>query len=523
MPADAPQIFRSRLIEEFQLLDNISDKHNVSSPTHTSRDIAGVYEDPDARAKILMENAHQLIKFQVFKRSQQAAEEDNAEAKTDRRLTRTRNINSLPIGAWASWVVRNPFFFYFVWVVIALEAIFIGVSTELWESQDQNWAVFQFISILDGFSLMVFVIEILLKWIDNFEEFWNSGWNIADLVMTLIVRVAVVDLLFSQPAYFVVQSAIPEIVNLTETSTVYVSVIGTDARPLRILRIFKIVLRSSNLRLIILTIFQAFQSMTYIMVLVVIVAYTYSIVAVYLFRPFTLSNDHGLTYKTAFADIGQSLMTLFQLLTLDQWDSINKEVLKYADPVLTELYIISWVWLGAFVFRNIFVGVMVNNFDKISVELKEQKAEYEKSKKFEKLRRKLNKELAVQGNIQRSITNLKAAADGAQGDDESEEGGRKDEPEAKPYVPSALRRAINEVRKDTDVLQSIQRLLVASHGISKGWETTVAETLTSFAASKSETMWPRDTLFKYLQLMENLQENMKEYEELQLLACRFNF
>ena len=35
---------------------------------------------------------------------------------------------------------------------------------------------------------------------------------------------------------------------------------------------------------------------------------------------------------------------------------------------------------------------------------------------------------------------------------------------------------------------------------------------------QKETIWPRDTLFRYLQIMETLQENMKEYQELQLIA-----
>jgi cation channel sperm-associated protein 2 len=51
-------------------------------------------------------------------------------------------------------------------------------------------------------------------------------------------------------------------------------------------------------------------------------------------------------------------MSLFQLMTLDAWDPINKDLYRVVDPVWSQLYIISWVWLGAFIFRNIFVGVM---------------------------------------------------------------------------------------------------------------------------------------------------------------------
>ncbi|KAJ3211479.1 Cation channel sperm-associated protein 2 [Dinochytrium kinnereticum] len=215
--------------------------------------------------------------------------------------------------------------------------------------------------------------------------------------------------------------------------------------------------------------------MTYISMLVIVVAYIYAVIGIYLYKSWTLATSDKLLYKDSFQDIGSAFKTLFALLTFDQWDPLNREAAQFTDPVWSQLYILSWVWLGAYIFRNIFVGVMVNNFDKISENLKEEKNETAKLKRFEKLRRKLNKELAIGAQLQKSL-------------------------------------------KDQDILQSIQKLLVASHGMSRGWEATVGETLAGLASSQSETMWPRDTLFKYLQLMENLQENMKEYEELQLLA-----
>lgn len=44
--------------------------------------------------------------------------------------------------------------------------------------------------------------------------------------------------------------------------------------------------------------------------------------------------------------------------------------------------------------------IKVTQFDKISESLKEKQAEYVKAKKFQQMRKRLNKELAVQTNIQ---------------------------------------------------------------------------------------------------------------------------
>ncbi|KAJ3413290.1 Exportin-2 [Chytridiales sp. JEL 0842] len=382
----------------------------------------------------------------------------------------------------------DPYFVNFMRGVIILESIFIGVETEMEPQKSQFWSLFQFITILHNFSVIVYFIEVALKWTDSWENYWKDGWNVADFVVTSVSAAAeLTELIGGTNSMFLIRYR--ETINI-----------------LRILRILKIIFRFENLKIIIMTILQAFESMAYIMLLVAIVSFIYAVIAVFLYRPYTFSPDAHESLQKNFANIGTSLQTLFQLLTLDAWDPVNRDLYKVVDPVWSQIYIISWCWLGAFIFRNIFIGVMVNNFDKISDTLKEQEAEYIKAKQFEKMRKKLNKELAVQGNIQRSITNLKAGADGIGSEASLNNDTSSTAPQQKPNG------------KDTDVLQTIQKLLVASHGISKGWESTVAETLTVLADSKAETMWPRDSLFQYLQLMENLQENMKEYEELQLLC-----
>ena len=54
---------------------------------------------------------------------------------------------------------------------------------------------------------------------------------------------------------------------------------------------------------------------------------------------------------------------------------------------------------------------------------------------------------------------------------------------------------------------------------SERWQETVDEILPSLMDKQTETLWPRDTLFDYLQALERLQENVKEYQELQHMAA----
>jgi len=47
------------------------------------------------------------------------------------------------------------------------------------------------------------------------------------------------------------------------------------------------------------------------------------------------------------------------------------------DSSITVIYIFSWIWLGSFVFKNVFAGIMVNNFQTIRNDIYWEKKEKE--------------------------------------------------------------------------------------------------------------------------------------------------
>ncbi len=59
-----------------------------------------------------------------------------------------------------------------------------------------------------------------------------------------------------------------------------------------------------------------------------------------------------------FSSLLNAMITLFQLFTLDQWYKIYNDLTKVSNVAFTCTYILLWVWIGAFVFRNLFVGIM---------------------------------------------------------------------------------------------------------------------------------------------------------------------
>eukprot|EP00736_Rhodelphis_marinus_P001469 Rmarinus@m.27381 len=364
-------LFRNRLLEEFQVLESSNDVDLTSktAPQYTTHDIA---MEPDLFTGVLRETPQQLIKFKMFKRTAEAAQMKPA----DRRLARVKNINSVPIGVWANWVVNHTVFTTLMILLIFLNGIILGVAVEL---PEENYKAHTALELMDNIVLISFSVEIALKWLDNFKAFWNDGWNLFDFVITIM-------------------SAIPELLLLfigtDAQSSAQVAKIARQMRVFRTMRSFKMVVRFRSLRIIVRTILEAFQSLGNIMLLLLIIIYIYAIIGINVFEPYTESTRSDLLYQDKFSALHDAFISLFQLLTLDQWYSIYKDYTKIIPGYTTVLFFVTWVWLGAFVFRNIFVGVMVRNFQNIADELTKADDESIKRKHMEKMWKKLQTQLA---------------------------------------------------------------------------------------------------------------------------------
>ena len=62
------------------------------------------FSAPHILEKLLYESPQQMVNFKVYKRDQMGEE---GGADVDRRLTRIKNQNHLPLGVWAKWVVES--------------------------------------------------------------------------------------------------------------------------------------------------------------------------------------------------------------------------------------------------------------------------------------------------------------------------------------------------------------------------------------------------------------------------------
>ncbi|CAL8126356.1 unnamed protein product [Orchesella dallaii] len=211
----------------------------------------------------------------------------------------------------------------------------------------------------DFFFLCLFVAEIILKFLDDFGGFWSEGWNVFDFMITATSLAApVLDLAFP---------------NSDENDDL--EPVLTAVKYLRIIRIFRslnVVTRIHKIQLIWGAVVKTFTAMIYITALMSIFFYIFAIIGIQAFDRYTHSHLPQLRYRLAFSNLHNSFVTLFQIFTLDQWYDVIEDTAIVMGYPLACTYILIWILLGSFIFRNIFVGVMVNNFQNIRQSLIEQ-------------------------------------------------------------------------------------------------------------------------------------------------------
>ncbi|XP_006883267.1 PREDICTED: cation channel sperm-associated protein 2 [Elephantulus edwardii] len=267
-------------------------------------------------------------------------------------------------------------------------------------------------------------------------------------------------------------SLIPEIVVLVgvTSQSVWLQLL----RICRVLRSLKLFARFRQIRVIILALVRALKTMTFLLMLLLIFFYVFAVAGVYFFEEYTRSSRQDLKYQMFFSDVLNSLVTVFILFTLDHWYSLLQDVWKVPEVSRTfsSLYVILWLLLGSIIFRNIIVAMMVTNFQNIRNELNEEMTHLEVQHKAGIFKRQI---------IQRR-QNL---------------------------APEVIRSSHSK----TD-----SRLFVCK----LDWETHVHQNLPGLMEMDQEerVVWPRDSLFRYFELLEKLQYNLEERKRLQEFAVQ---
>ena len=201
--------------------------------------------------------------------------------------------------------------------VIILSAFLVGAST--FEISDSLISIFK---IMDLLITLFFIFEIVIRYIaePSKKDFFKNGWNIFDTIIVLV-------------------SVIP---------------VGPDSsilllRLMRIFRVLRLISAVPELKELIEALLQSIKRVFYVSLLLFIILYIYASFGSILF-----SEDDPERWK----DLGISMITLVQVLTLSSWEQVMLPIQKIY--WWSWIYFYSFVAIGSITILNLIIAVLVD-------------------------------------------------------------------------------------------------------------------------------------------------------------------
>jgi len=242
-------------------------------------------------------------------------------------------------------IAESPWFRHSIMGVIILAGILIGLETSRKIMKEYGEIIYA----LDSLILAIFVVEMVIR-ITAFgrkpHRFFLEPWNVFDFVIVAVC--------------------------LLPAETGFVAVV----RLARILRVLRLVSIMPRLQFLVGALLKSVPSIGYITLLLSLFFYIYACLGVFLFR----YND-----PIHFGTLGASLLTLFEVVTLEGWNNIfhvqlygshvfNFEGIEIigeapqAFPVIAPLYFISFILVCTMIILNLFIGVILKGMEEMQNE-----------------------------------------------------------------------------------------------------------------------------------------------------------
>jgi voltage-gated sodium channel len=209
-------------------------------------------------------------------------------------------------------LVDHPLTEKIVIALIVVNAITLGLET----SPSVMAAHGELLMGVDRLLLTIFVAELAARMVVRGPKFFADPWNVFDF---LVVGIAL----------------------LPATGSLSV------LRALRILRVLRLITVVPSLRAVVSALVGALPGMGSIMMLLVLI---FAVMATKLF---------GGTHPDTFGSIGISMLSLFQVMTLDAWsDGLMRPMMEQYPYAW--MFFIPFVLASAFIVLNLFIGVVVS-------------------------------------------------------------------------------------------------------------------------------------------------------------------
>ncbi|XP_053098400.1 calcium channel, voltage-dependent, L type, alpha 1D subunit, a isoform X4 [Pangasianodon hypophthalmus] len=273
------------------------------------------------------------------------------------------------------YVVNSTAFEYIMFVLIMLNTICLAV-----QHYGQSKAFNYVMDILNMVFTAVFTVEMVLKLIAfKPKGYVEDPWNTFD---ALVVIGSIVDIALTEADPAEGEELPPteapqvdESGNAEESSRISI----TFFRLFRVMRLVKLLNRGEGIRTLLWTFIKSFQALPYVALLIAMMFFIYAVIGMQIFGKIAMVEGTQINRNNNFQTFLQAVLLLFRCATGEAWQEIMLACLsgKLCDPEsdynpgeemtcgsgFAIVYFITFYMLCAFLIINLFVAVIMDNFD----------------------------------------------------------------------------------------------------------------------------------------------------------------
>ncbi|XP_043950491.1 voltage-dependent calcium channel type D subunit alpha-1 isoform X1 [Drosophila biarmipes] len=273
------------------------------------------------------------------------------------------------------WFVTSSSFEYTIFILIMINTVTLAMkfyNQPMWYTE-----------LLDALNMIftaVFALEFVFKLAAfRFKNYFGDAWNVFDFI---IVLGSFIDIVYSE-IKSKDTSQKPEC-DIAENCKTAKKSAGSNLisinffRLFRVMRLVKLLSKGEGIRTLLWTFIKSFQALPYVALLIVLLFFIYAVVGMQVFGKIALDGGNSITKNNNFQTFQQAVLVLFRSATGEAWQEIMMSCSAQPDvrcdmksdtpgePCGSSIaypYFISFYVLCSFLIINLFVAVIMDNFD----------------------------------------------------------------------------------------------------------------------------------------------------------------
>uniref|UniRef100_A0A182IP03 Voltage-dependent L-type calcium channel subunit alpha n=1 Tax=Anopheles atroparvus TaxID=41427 RepID=A0A182IP03_ANOAO len=259
------------------------------------------------------------------------------------------------------WFVTSQLFEYTIFILIMMNTITLSMKFYRQPQPYTEWLDF-----LNLVFTAVFALEFVFKLAAfRFQNYFGDAWNVFDFI---IVLGSFIDIVYS------------EVTTSSGTKGASTIISINFFRLFRVMRLIKLLARGEGIRTLLWTFIKSFQALPYVALLIVMLFFIYAVIGMQVFGRIALDDETAIHRNNNFQTFPQAILVLFRSATGEAWQDImldcsareevrcdenseDKESKEGCGSSFAFPYFISFYVLCSFLIINLFVAVIMDNFD----------------------------------------------------------------------------------------------------------------------------------------------------------------